>query len=116
MKVSIIDVGVVSSIIFLAFASRAQALPSWLKPRGADLQNAARRYYGYGPPAGGYGAPPPHYTYGGYGPQPTLTPSQSSSISASSIDSGDLTSSSTSKKTSGKSQSIYPAIIVTIPS
>jgi len=119
MKVAVIGAGLVSSAVLLAFIPSTQALPPWLKPRREDdARNAPRQYYAYGPP-GGYGAPPPAYTYGGYGPKPTIvqtTASQSSSSSASatSNDSGDSTSLSSSVDTSGTfaHHSCLPKLII----
>ena len=90
MRTSTVNIGLVSTAVLLTLAPAAQAFPQWMKPQDAESNNAPRRYSVYEPPPAQYGG---YYTYAGFGPQPTLTSSSSSSISlASSEASGEETS------------------------
>jgi hypothetical protein len=77
--------------ILLALPPGTQALPGWLQPRadGGLGEFELRQYDAYGAQAVPvYG----HYSYGGYGPQPTISTGATSVLSAA----GGATSSSDS--------------------
>ena len=91
MKIPAMKTGLASTAMLLALVSGSHALPGWLQPRQVEGRGAfvPRQYDVYGTPeAPAYG----HYSYGGYGPQPTI--STTSEISSVSSDSGEATSSS----------------------
>ena len=71
-------------LVLLYLVPFIAALPSWLNPlqRDTNPANAPRQYDAYAQPQ--YGG---HYSYGGYGPQPTLS-TRSSSQSPTSIAEG----------------------------
>jgi len=72
-----------SIAIVLALIPITHALPSWLQPRrdpGVELNIGPRQYTVYDSTSyEGYGG----YTWGGYGPQPTISISPSTSADAS---------------------------------
>jgi hypothetical protein len=87
MKVNIIDIGILSIILFLSMISSTLALPSWLQPERRELElKAPRQYTAYNP------LQVEHYSYGGIGPQPTIASSLSTKISATSQADGEFTS------------------------
>ena len=98
MRNASMTVGLASVVLLLTSVPVTQGLPGWHQPqhRNAPGAVAPRQYdvYGANPPA--YG----HYSYGGYGPQPTVSTAEISSVSS---DSGVATSSSDAY---GKSQCI----------
>ncbi len=93
-------IGLALTSILLGLVPGTQALPKWLQPKSdlADAKFAPRGYsiYESAPPV--YGG----YTYGGYGPAPTISSSSSSEVSTS-TNSGEETSLSSVPTVSGKS-------------
>jgi hypothetical protein len=91
MKIKPLDVGIVSSVLLLSLIPATQAVPSWLQPhrREQDVKKTPRTYLAYeqAPKA-------EHYSYGGYGPAPTISSTSSPSVSITSQAGGELTSSS----------------------
>jgi hypothetical protein len=89
MRVTTLSIGIASTAVLLALVPVTQAAPSWLKPRKDS--NYAPAAYGVYESNPGYGG----YSYGGYGPSPTIknTPSSSSSAARSGT-SGEATSTS----------------------
>ncbi len=92
-------IGLASASVLLGLVPGTQALPEWLQPKSelAEARFAPRRYsiYESAPPA--YGG----YTYGGYGPAPTISSSSSPEVSTS-ANSGEETSLSSVSTVSGK--------------
>jgi hypothetical protein len=91
MKGITVQLGFASvAALCLTLASTVQALPPWTQPRSNEAgDKLAARQYMYDPPPPGYGG---YYTYGGYGPEPTLEMTSSSTL-ATSESSGEETSS-----------------------
>jgi hypothetical protein len=94
-------IGLASTSILLGLVPGTQALPKWLQPKSDldDAKFAPREYsiYESAPPA--YGG----YTYGGYGPAPTISSSSGSGSEVSaSTTSGEETSLSSAPTVSGK--------------
>jgi hypothetical protein len=95
MRSTNIKIGLVSTAMLFASVPGSLALPGRLQPQQLDAPGAfvPRQYDVYGAPnAPQYG----HYSYGGYGPQPTV-----SSIDVTSV-SSDLGESTSSSGPSGK--------------
>ena len=72
-----------NGLVLLSLVPAIVALPSWLNPLRRDPNPgiAPRQYEAYASPQ--YGG---HYSYGGYGPQPTLSSSSSSQSLTSTAD------------------------------
>jgi hypothetical protein len=86
MKNQILEASLLSTAVLLILVPVTQAVPHWMKPHRREYE--PRQYSVYEPPP--YGG----YSYGGYGPLPTIQSSSSSGVSRTSEDSGEATSSS----------------------
>lgn len=72
MKIAATMLCFASTSMLLALIPGIHALPGWLQPRQGEGRGAfaPRQYDVYGvPDTPSYG----HYSYGGYGPQPTIS-------------------------------------------
>lgn len=87
MKLKILNIGLASTIL-LSWIPSSSGLPQWLEPhrRDAGADHLPHEYRAYN-------SPPKvaHYSYGGYGPAPTITISSSTKVEASSEVKGSLT-------------------------
>jgi hypothetical protein len=99
MGVKTLFTGLVSTSVLLGLVPGAQALPKWLQPKHEvdDAKFAPRGYSIYESTSPTYGG----YTYGGYGPEPTVSSSSSSETSGS-TNSAEETSFSTAPTVSSK--------------
>lgn len=88
MKIDVLNIGLASTVL-LSFIPAACALPQWLEPqrRAQDVNQNPHEYRAYNAPREAA-----RYSYPGYGPAPTVTPSTVASISTSSEVDGSQTS------------------------
>lgn len=89
MKITTFNIGLASTVL-LSCISSTNGLPQWLEPHRRDADaNLPHEYRAYNSPKVA------HYSYGGYGPAPTITSSSSTKVEVSSVSSdaeGSLTS------------------------
>jgi hypothetical protein len=78
MRVTVLPSFILKFIVF-ALILGTQALPQWLNRLKRDLTYAPAAYNPVYGPRDGIGG----YNYGGYGPQPTVVPTSSSTSSSS---------------------------------
>ncbi len=71
MRLRAINIGLAATVTLLSMVPGIQGLPKWLQPKHEvnDKILGPRQYSFYEKPTVTYGG----YTYGGYGPAPTLT-------------------------------------------